>query len=462
MKIGKRSLDDLAKRWEKGKANGAPVSREVHWDEELKGFGVRRQTVGTGATFVLKYRVKGETRQRWLTLGEWPSVHPEAAREEAQRIKQAAALGRDLVAEQKLAAARTAAEMEERRRLGIPVPEILDAFRLALEQAQARKQQEGRSGAHERELLRLVRAKLKPAVAGVTVGDFDPDSLQAILTGATGHSAALNLRTLLARFLRFGERWLKERGVVVTWQRTFEVTQDRPVARHHHYTLEEAARLWIAAGQLGRRGALVRYMLLTACRRSEAQRLRHEHVVLADDVLGPHVAIPAVTVKHLRLTRVPIPPAAVALLRWLPQRETKKAGAAELVFAGRGNRQVGGWTDILRALLRAAKVKEGWLHDIRRTVVTSLGDRGWDPTVVDRLLNHAASNTMTGVMAVYQRSEQWEQQRRAIEAWAELLLGEVARIEKVPLDRDAWGFTAPFQDARIRRARKPRKLAVAA
>jgi hypothetical protein len=109
-------------------------------------------------------------------------------------------------------------------------------------------------------------------------------------------------------------------------------------------------------------------------------------------------------------------------------------------------------------------VDDGVLHDIRRTVVSTLGDRGWEPAVVDKVLNHAAAATLPGVMGVYQRSEQWEQQRKALEAWADLLMLEVARLKGSPLNRETWGFDEPFQDARIvrpgrklvRRKRSPR------
>lgn len=202
-------------------------------------------------------------------------------------------------------------------------------------------------------------------------------------------------------------------------------------------------------------------MLLTACRRSEAQRLLWEQVDLDDAVLGPWAGLPAALVKHKRFTRIPLSPAAVALLRWLPPRESRQFGEAALVFAGRANRPVGGWTDVRRALLREARVADGTLHDIRRTVVSTLGDRGWEPAVVDRLLNHAAAATMGGVMGVYQRSELWEQQRKAIEAWAEILLGEAARLQRRPLDRETWGFDQPFTEARIRRPRRARARAAA-
>jgi integrase len=222
-------------------------------------------------------------------------------------------------------------------------------------------------------------------------------------------------------------------------------------SRDHRYSLDEAAALWIAAGQMGRRGALVRFLLLTACRRIEAQHVERSHLILDDPVIGPHWQQPAHLTKTDQPHRVPLAPAAVALLRWLPQRHSRQAGPAALVFAGEGNRPIGGWTDIRRRLLELAGVEDGTLHDIRRTVVSTLGDHGFDPQVVDTLLNHAAATTMGGVMGVYQRSDFWAQRRRAIETWAELLMEKVAAKLRTPLCRDTWGFTAPFEEVRIRR-----------
>lgn len=461
MRIGKRSLDELARRWEKAAGNGAPIVREVHWDDELRGFGVRRQN-DRSVSFVLKYRVKGDPRQRFLTLGEWPSVHPDSAREAARQVKEAAALGRDLVAEREVVAARLAAEAAELRRRAIPITEILNAWRATLEAERDRKAAAGISVVNERELLRLEARHLRPFVAGATVGSFDPDSLQALLDRQTGHSAALNLRTLIGRMARFARSWLLERGITVDWQRRYTVAQAKPPGRDHRYSLEEAARLWIAAGTLGRRGALVRFLLLTAGRRTECAGLRWSQIIFEHPTLGSHYELQAAHVKHKRTTRVPLSATAVALLRWLPPRETRRAGETDLVFAGRGNRPIGGWTDVRRALLRAARVPDGTLHDIRRTVVSTLGDHGWEPAVVDRLLNHAGSATMSGVMAVYQRSELWDQQRRALDAWTDLLMNEVAKASRKEPGPGSWGFTEPFQDARISRPRRPRRALSAA
>lgn len=454
MRIGKRSLDDLARRWDAGRSNGGPASREIHWDEELRGFGVRRKSVGTGATYVLKYTVKGDPKQRWATLGDWPVVHPDVAREEARRIKEAARLGRDLLGERQAEAdARAEAEAEARRR-AILLSDILDAWRASIEAVRDTRMAGGESGRTERDLLRIEATVMRPALGKAEVGTFKPDALQVLIDKASSRVVAQHIRHAVNRFVGFARLWLREREITVDWRRVWEVPQPRTIPREHRYTLTEAARLWIAAGTLGRRGALVRMMLLTGLRKAEVAAFRWDWIVLDDAVIGGHIDLPAPRVKNRRTTRQPLSEPAVALLRWLPPRESRRYGETELVFAGRANRQVGSWDLVKRALLREAGVDDGTLHDIRRTIVSTLGDHGWEPAVVDRVLNHAAGATMGGVMGVYQRSELWTQKRRALEAWAELLLGEVARIQKRELDRTTWGLDAPFTDVVIRRPKK--------
>lgn len=440
MRIGKRTLRAL---WdgERGKA-GACI-----WDEELRGFGVRWAIGGFG--FVLKYRVKGQARQHFVSLGMWPAVSPDAAREAAREIKEAAALGRDLLAERKAAQEKAAAEKAEAVRQSRPVAGLLDAWRTATDAQVAEKCEAGESATYERELLRLEAKILRPAIGGHGVGDLTGELLQALIEAQTSASTAGNLRSLIVQFVRLSRAQLALEGIKVSWPVFYELTQSRR-SRTDYYTLGEAARIWIAAGGMGRRGALIRFLLLTGGRKTETAGARWAAVDFDDPILGPYWRLKGRQTKNNLPHRVPLSPPAVALLRWLPPRESRRFGRSDLIFAGRGNRQVGGWTDLCRVMLKGAGLEEGTFHDFRRTIVTTLGDHGFDAEVADKLLNHSAANTMSGVMAVYQRSEMWKKRREAIELWSSLLMGEVARITGKP-EPEAWGFDEAFVDVRIKR-----------
>lgn len=457
MRITKSACTELAKS---APESGVPT----YWDDELKGFGVRHIAKGH-LTFVLKYRVKGNPKQRWLKLGTFPAMLPDKARDEAKQIKTEADLGRDLVATRE-AAERATREAEERAareaeaaraeaaRRGYPVADLLDAWRSLIDADITKKGEIGRPAGYERELLRLESVILRPAIGHLPVGDLDPERLQALINlhAERSPSTARNLRSLIARFAAHANDRAALAGIPLKLPTSYTLKLRGKIrSRDHYYTVDEAASLWVAAGSMGRRGALVRFILLTACRRIEAQLVEWDHIVFDDPVVGPYWQQPAHLTKTYSPHRVPLSPPAVALLRWLPPRKSKSFGEAKLIFAGEGNRPVGGWTDIRRKVLELAGVGDGTLHDIRRTVVSTLGDRGFDPQVVDTLLNHAAATTMGGVMGVYQRSDFWAQRRRAIEAWSDLLMERVHARMQVPLCRETWGFTAPFKDVRLKR-----------
>ena len=68
------------------------------------------------------------------------------------------------------------------------------------------------------------------------------------------------------------------------------------------------------------------------------------------------------------------------------------------------------------------KVKHGLphftVHDFRRTARTHLAALGVEPHVAERCLNHK----LKGVEGIYNRHDYFEERRRALEAWGQLLL----------------------------------------
>ena len=87
-KITKRTVDALVA------VNG---SRQILWDDQLSGFGVRALASGQ-KSYVVKYRTSGggrSSKQRWLTLGAHGHITPDQARNMAQQALAAVARGED-------------------------------------------------------------------------------------------------------------------------------------------------------------------------------------------------------------------------------------------------------------------------------------------------------------------------------------------------------------------------------
>ena len=58
------------------------------------------------------------------------------------------------------------------------------------------------------------------------------------------------------------------------------------------------------------------------------------------------------------------------------------------------------------------------LHDLRRTAASGMAALGFQPHVIERVLNHV-SGAQGGLVGVYQRHEYRDDRKRAILAWGE-------------------------------------------
>jgi Arm DNA-binding domain len=72
---------------------------ETIWDQSLPGFGARRQN-SEAVSYFLYYRT-AEGRQRWYTIGKHGAWTPDAAREEARRVRGDVARKTDPAAEKR-------------------------------------------------------------------------------------------------------------------------------------------------------------------------------------------------------------------------------------------------------------------------------------------------------------------------------------------------------------------------
>jgi integrase len=81
----------------------------------------------------------------------------------------------------------------------------------------------------------------------------------------------------------------------------------------------------------------------------------------------------------------------------------------------------------LKAKLDQASGVSGWtLHDIRRTFASLVADTGANAIIVDRILGHTGSATLSQVAMIYQRSEFAEQKREVITTWANVIRNAAA------------------------------------
>ncbi len=187
------------------------------------------------------------------------------------------------------------------------------------------------------------------------------------------------------------------------------------IARERVLSDAEVALVWHLAGP-GDYGAIVRLLLLTACRRDEVAAMAWT------ELGGATWTVPAARAKNGRALVLDLPPAAI-----LDSVERRDGRA--LLF-GSGDGSFSGWSRakaaldarMLEALRRERGAKatlEPWrLHDLRRTLATRMGDLGVQPHIVEAILNHQ-SGTKAGVAGIYNRAQYRPEKRAALALWAD-------------------------------------------
>ena len=177
-------------------------------------------------------------------------------------------------------------------------------------------------------------------------------------------------------------------------------------ARSRILTDDELRRVWQAAGDAGMFGALMRFLLLSAARRSEASGLRWSEISV-DGWLLP-AARNKTKVDLLR----PLSRAARSLLAELP-----RFADCEYGFTWRGRLPLTGFSKPKRELDAASGVV-GWvIHDLRRCSRSLLSRAGVSADVAERCLGHV----IPGVRGTYDRHQYQAEMAHAYEALAGLI-----------------------------------------
>jgi hypothetical protein len=99
----------------------------------------------------------------------------------------------------------------------------------------------------------------------------------------------------------------------------------------------------------------------------------------------------------------------------------------DIVFGAGELRGFSGWSKAKEALderIAMARRKAGrvpiepWvLHDLRRTFVTLVGERGFaQPHVIEAIVNHV-SGVKGGVAGIYNKAQYIDERRKALKAW---------------------------------------------
>jgi integrase len=387
-------------------------SEVFHWDEQVRGFGLRVRASGR-RYWVVQFRV-GSTIRR-VNLGDAATLSMKDARLAARRMLAQARLGHD-----------PRLEIEARKAAASAKPEMTT-------QALA-----------ELYLECSVERRLKPrTVADVRYALID--LAQPIHGLDAGKVARRDLAELVQRLaVSNGPRTADLVGIhlstMFNWAIRSGLLDTNPAARlpRQHETRDrdrflrdaELKIVWQALPADRDYSDAIRLLILTGQRRAEVGGMRWSEIDRARALW----TIPGNRTKNGRPHEVPLADPALTILD-----ERERSSERDLVF-GSGAGGFSGWSAAKRRL-DAAIVQLGlagaryaphdpsglppWrVHDLRRTVVTGMVTIGVLPHVVEAVVNHVSGHR-AGVAGVYNRATYAAEKRDALNRWAAHVAGLV-------------------------------------
>jgi integrase len=225
---------------------------------------------------------------------------------------------------------------------------------------------------------------------------------------------------IVSRGERTADATLRILGAVCNWWQLRDPTEEfrSPIVRgmsryrpHQHRRArvlddDEIRALWAATGELGVYGHLLRFLLTTCARRSEASRLEWS------ELNGDVWVLPNFRNKTGEELERPLSKLALSILDGLPRIEGNP-----YVFT-LGSRLLGGHSRFKRQLDAKLQFAQQWqVHDLRRCARSLLSRAGVANDIAEMCLGHV----LPGIRATYDKFKYVEQKRHAFESLAALI-----------------------------------------
>jgi site-specific recombinase XerD len=393
------------------------------WDGELRGFGVRAIPSGL-KTFVLQYR-NAEGRSRRIVLGRFGVLTVEQARDKAKIKLGAVADGDDPAEEagprETISVAEVCnwylAEAQAGRILGRRNRPIKPS-NLAMDRSRIETHIKPLIGRRQVRALKLADiAGMQADIAGGKTAKPRAAGRGGVTTGGAGVAARTvsTLQSLLAHAKLLN---MITSNPAVGVRKLAGKKKERRLSVAEITRLGEAMRAAETGGERPVALAVIRLMLLTGFRISEAQGLQH-HWLHADE---GYVHFP--DTKSDGQVRA-IGPSAARLTASQPIRKE-----CPYVFPGEvGDGHYTAAKGCLARLCAAAKIEDVTPHTLRHTFGSVAGDLGFSELTIAALLGHATRGVTQGYVHIDEALKLAAS--RTCEEIADLLEGHEAAARKV-------------------------------
>lgn len=263
-----------------------------------------------------------------------------------------------------------------------------------------------------REAERTLTRELTGAYATRDIRSITRADVLEIVDAASARGALYQANRIQAHVRKFFN-WCAQRGIVEANPILGISMPSRERARDRVLTDDEIGRIVRAArAEPFPFGPYVLLLLATAARRGELAAACWSHI----DRDAAMWEIPAHLSKNGKPNLVPLSPFALLVLDALPRLE-----GCNLIFSTNRRTPISGFTKMLQRLSTLSDTS-GWrLHDLRRTAATGMARAGIDPHVVEKVLNHTSSATLSAVAFVYNKYGFSKEKRVALDGWGSFL-----------------------------------------
>lgn len=383
-RITSRTLDALKARAE---SESRPL---LVWDETTRGFGCRVAPSGQVSWFVQKWQGgRGGGNQRYT----FKAKNLTKARTEAEKLIGQVHSGVDLP--------------NRRRERRAAKREALNATKLQ-ETAELFIKRNRKPGRYWDELEARFNNEIIPALGKDTrVADITKAELRNLIEAKVDKGHPGGARLLFAALRPFF-KWCAERELVATSPLDGITPPKPPKARDRVLADHEVKAVWDATATLPLFGPFYRLLLLTAQRREEVGAMRWEEL----DLEAGTWTIPKERTKNGKEHLVHLSPQALTVINGL-----QRIDGCSFLFSTTCDTPISGYGKAKARLDALMGDVPGWrVHDIRRTAASGMAKLGFQPHVIERVLNHI-SGAQGGLVGVYQRHEYLDERRKALDAW---------------------------------------------
>lgn len=385
-------------------------------DGIVKGLYLVVQPSGA-KSWALRYRQSGKPVK--LTLGRWPVMELQDARNAAGEAIDKAERGGNPAAEKKATkAARTQAELEGRDK----VATLLDQFdKRHLAKLKSRQS-----------ALWYINRFIREPWGERNIHSISKRDVLDLIDGIVDSGRGTTANRVLAHVRKF-LNWCVERDIIKASPAT-GVTPPVPENQRERVLSDAEIRLfWRACDDAGQPfGPMGKMLLLTGQRRGEVGEMTEA------ELAGDTWQLSAERTKNKRPHAVPLSKAARAVLAGVERIKSKHG----YIFTTTGDTPVSGFSrahSIIAAKMvelaseeagRPVEIPRWTWHDLRRTMATGLARLGVPVRITEAAINHV-SGTGGGIVAVYQRHDYADEKRDAMELWGEALADILAGLDPV-------------------------------